>query len=132
VDVSIDLFGRFQLHNEIHFWDVETSSCDVSSYQTFEFTFLKALECDLSLLLRNVSVENLCFLLEVSLQKDLVGLLLCFSEDDGSTMTPTIEVDNVRNDCVSMIVGAVEGQMFDGLGGSDFGIFDEVNELSVG
>jgi hypothetical protein len=77
-------------------------------------------------------MKYLRLLLEVRLQEDLVGFFLGFSENDCSTVASTVEVDDVSDDGVSMIVGAVEGEVLDSLGGPDFGIFDEVDELSVG
>lgn len=77
-------------------------------------------------------MEHLCLLLEVRLQEDFVGFFLGFSENDCSTVASTVEIDDVSDDGVSMVIGAVEGEVLDSLGGPDFGIFDEVDELSVG
>ena len=132
MDVCIYFFGRLQLHNQVNFGNVQTSSSDVRSYQTFELTFFKALESDLSLLLRDVSMEHLGLALEIGLEKDLVGFFFSLCKNNSSAMTSTIEVDYVGNNCVSVIVRTVEGEMLDGLGGPDFGVFDKVYKLSVG
>ena len=77
-------------------------------------------------------MKHLGLLLEVGLQEDLIGLLLGFGEDDRPAVSSSIEVDNVGNDGVAVVVGTVESEVLDGLGGPDFGILDEVDELSVG
>jgi hypothetical protein len=77
-------------------------------------------------------VKNLGLLLEVGLQEDLVGLFLGLAEDDGAAVPTAIQVDDICDDRVTVVVGAVEGEVLDGLGGTDFGVLDKVYDLSVG
>jgi hypothetical protein len=58
-------------------------------------------------------MQNLSLLLEIGLQKDLIGLSLRLTEDDGSTMTTSVKVDDVRDDRVAVVIRTVEGQVFD-------------------
>lgn len=58
-------------------------------------------------------MQNLSLLLEIGLQKDLVCLSLRLTEDDGSTMTTSVKVDDVRDDRVAVVIRTVEGQVFD-------------------
>ena len=60
-------------------------------------------------------MQNLSLLLQVCLQHDLVGLPLGLAEDDGSSVSSSVEVDYVCDDGVSLVVGNAEGEMFDGL-----------------
>ena len=56
-------------------------------------------------------MENLGFLLKVGLEQDFVGFFLGFTENDGPTMSASVEVDNVGDDGVAVVEGAVEGEM---------------------
>lgn len=86
------------MHNKINFWDVQSSCCYVSRHQTLEFSLLEALEGDLPLLLRDVSMQYLRFLFKVCLEKDLIGFFLGLAEDDGASMPASVKVDNISDD----------------------------------
>lgn len=47
--------------------------------------------------------------LEIGLQSDLVDLFFSFAEYDGSAMPTAVHVNEVCDDGVAMVVGAVEG-----------------------
>ena len=64
-------------------------------------------------------MKNLGLLFEVSLEEDLIGLFFCLAKDNGTSMSASVEVDNVCDHRVSVVEGTVEGQVFDGLRGSD-------------
>ena len=90
MNVGVNFFGRLQLHNEINFRDVQTSSCHVSGHQAFQVASFKRLERDLSLLLRNVAVQYLSFLLEVGLNDDLVCFLFGLAENNGPSVSTAV------------------------------------------
>jgi len=120
VDIGVHFFGRFQLDDEVDFGDVEAASCHVCGNQALEFPLLEALEGDLSLFLGDVAVQHLRLLLEIGLEKDLIGFLLCLAEDDGAAVATSVKVDDIGDHGVSLEVGAVEGEVFDGFRGADF------------
>jgi hypothetical protein len=60
-------------------------------------------------------VQNLGLLLEVGLQDDLVGLLLSLTEYDRPPMPASIATHYIRNRTIAGMVGAVDGQVLDGL-----------------
>ncbi len=62
-------------------------------------------------------MEDLSLLLEIGFKEDFIGFLFGFTEDDGSSMPATVEVDDVGDDGISMVVGAVKGHVFNGFGG---------------
>ncbi len=111
--VSIDFLRRFQLNNQVYLRNVKTPCSHVGCHQAFQFSLFEGLESDFPLLLRDVSMQNLSLLLEIGLQKDLIGLSLRLTEDDGSTMTTSVKVDDVRDDRVAVVIRTVEGQVFD-------------------
>jgi hypothetical protein len=90
------------------------------------------LEGHFSLFLGDVAVEDLGLLFEVGLEEDLVSLLFGLAEDDRPTVAAAVEVDDVGYDGVAVVVGTVEGEVLDSFRGSDFGVFDEINEFAVG
>lgn len=104
------------MDDQIDLGNVETSGSNIGGDQTFKFTLFKSLESDLPLLLGDVSMEDLGFLFQVSLQEDLVGFLFGLAENDGSAMSSSIKVDNVGDDGVSVVVRTVEGQVLYGFG----------------
>lgn len=57
-------------------------------------------------------------LLEIRLEQDLIGFFLGLAEDNCSAVSSSIEVDDIGDDGVSVIVGAVKGEMLDSFGGS--------------
>ncbi len=118
VNVGIDFFGWFKLDNQVNFRDVESSCCDIGGNEALELTLLKCLESDLPLFLWDVSVKDLGLLLEIGFKQDFIGFLFGLAENDGSAVSSSIEVDDVSDDGVPMIVGAVEGHVFDSFGGS--------------
>lgn len=63
-------------------------------------------------------MQNLRFLLKVGLEDDLIGFFLGLAEDDGASVPATVQVDDIRDDGVAVVVGTVECEMFDGLGGA--------------
>jgi hypothetical protein len=77
-------------------------------------------------------MQNLCFLLEVGLEKNFVGFSFGFAEDDGPSVASTIEIYYIGNDSIAMIIRAVEGEVFDSFRAADFGVFDEIDELAIG
>ena len=52
-------------------------------------------------------MEDLSFLFKVSFQENLVGLLFGLGENDGSSMSTTVKVDNVGNDGISVIIWTI-------------------------
>ena len=58
MDVSFCVFGRLELDDKIDAGDVKTARSDVCGNQNTEFFLFEALESDLSLVLRNVSVHD--------------------------------------------------------------------------
>lgn len=42
-------------------------------------------------------MKNLSLLLQISLQKDLVGLFFGLAEDDGPSMPSSIKIDDISN-----------------------------------
>lgn len=62
--------------------------------------------------------------LEIGLQSYLIDLFFGFAKDDGPAMATAVHVDEVCDDGVAMIVGAVEGQMLHRLGRLDLRILD--------
>ncbi len=95
------------MDNQVDFWDIKASCGDVGGYETFKFAFLEGLEGDLPLLLRDVSVEDLGFLLEVGLEKNFVGFLFSLAEDNGSTVSSSVKIDDIRDDGISVVVGTI-------------------------
>lgn len=77
-------------------------------------------------------MQDLRFLFEIGFRKYLIGLFLGLTEDNGTSVASTIQVDDVSDDGVAVVVGAVEGQVFDGFRGPDLGVLDEVDEFTVG
>ena len=132
VDVGIDFFGGFELNNEIDFGDIEASCCNIGGNQAFEISCLEALEGNFSLLLRNISMKHLSFLLEVGLEEDLVCFLFSLTKDDCPAMPTSVEIDHISNNWVSVVVGAVQGQVVNCLRCSNFGVLDELNEVPFG
>lgn len=47
------------LHHQINFWDVQTTGGHIGSHQNLKRAIPEALQCGLSLFLRNVSMEGL-------------------------------------------------------------------------
>lgn len=109
VNISINFFWGLKLNNKINFRNIKTSGCDISGNKTFKFTLFKCLEGNLPLLLRDISVKNLGFLFKIGFKKNLIGFLFGLTENNGSTVSSTIKVDNISNNWVSMIVRASEG-----------------------
>ena len=95
MDVGIDFFGGLELNNKIDFGDIETSCCNIGGNQAFEISCLEALEGNLSLLLRNISMKHLSFLLEVGLEEDLVCFLFSLTKDDCPAMPTSVEIDHI-------------------------------------
>lgn len=89
------------------------------------------MESDLPLLLRDVAVKGLRLLLDVGLQHDLVDFPLGLAEDDGAAVATSVKVDEVGDDCVAVVVGAVEGEVLDGLGGADIRVLDKINKFTI-
>lgn len=106
------------MYDQVNFWDIEASGSNVGGNETFEFTLFESLESDLPLFLRDVTVEDLGLLFEVGFEKDFVGFLFGLAEDNSSAVSSSVEVDDVSNDRVSVVVGAVKGKMLDSFGGS--------------
>jgi hypothetical protein len=52
-------------------------------------------------------MQDLGFLFKIGFKKDFVGFLFGLTEDDSSTMSATIKIDDVCNNGVSMVVGAI-------------------------
>jgi len=98
VDVSINLFGWFQLNDQVDLWNIESSGSNVCCNEAFKFTLLESLESDLPLLLRNVTVQNLSLLLQVGFQEDFVGFLFGLAENNGSSVSSSVKVDDVGDD----------------------------------
>jgi hypothetical protein len=82
VDVGFDVFGRLALDDEVHVGDVETARSHVGRHEDVETAFLKAAECDFSLLLRDVAMQDLD-VLQLLREIEFVGLGLGLGEDDG-------------------------------------------------
>lgn len=78
------------MDDQVDFWDIEASCCDVSGDEALEFSLFEGLESDLPLFLGDVSVEDLGLLFEVGLEEDFVGFLFGLAEDDGSSVSSTI------------------------------------------
>jgi len=76
-------------------------------------------------------MQNLRLLFEIGLGKYLVGLFFCLTENNSTSMSSTIEVDDISDNGVSVVIGAVESQVLDCLGCPDFGVLDEINDLTV-
>ncbi len=77
-------------------------------------------------------MQDLRFLFEIGLEENLIGFFLSFAEDDGASVPAAVEIDDIGDDGITVVVGAVEGEVLDGLGGTDVGILDEVDELAIG
>lgn len=105
--IGLYIFWRLKLDNQVDFGDVETSCCHVCRDKALEFPFLEALERHLPLLLRNISMEHMRLLLQIGLGEYFICLLLRLAEDDGSAVESTVQVNDVRNDCVPRIVRTV-------------------------
>jgi len=54
-------------------------------------------------------MQNLSLLLEISLEKNLIGFFLSLAENNGSTMSTSVKIDNICNNSISMIVRTIEG-----------------------
>ena len=76
MDVSFCIFGGLDLYDEVDAGDVKTARSDVGGNQDAELFLFEALESDLSLVLRNVSVHDFNVFLNFLRQKKVVGLLL--------------------------------------------------------
>ena len=63
-------------------------------------------------------MQNLGFLLKVCFQQNFIGFLFGLTEDDGSSVSASVQVDDISNDGISMVVGTIEGHMFNGFGSS--------------
>lgn len=124
MNVGIDFFGWLKLYNQVNFWDIETSCGNVGGDHAFKFTLFESLESDLPLFLWDVAVKDLGLLFEVGLEQDFVGFFFGLAEDDGSSVSSSVKVDNVGDDGVSVVVWAVEGHMFNGFGGSHTSILN--------
>lgn len=74
-------------------------------------------------------MEDLSFLFEISLKHDLIGFFLGLTEDDGPAVPATVKVDNISNNCISVMVGTVQAQMLHSLGSPDLRVLDEINEI---
>lgn len=77
-------------------------------------------------------MQYLSFLFKVSFGKDLISLFFGLAEDDSTSMTTTVEVDDVSDDGVAMVIGTVECEVFYSFGCSDFGVLDEVYDFAIG
>lgn len=52
-------------------------------------------------------MENLGFLFKVGFKEDLIGFLFGLGENDGSSVSTTVEVYYVGNDGISVIVWTI-------------------------
>lgn len=63
-------------------------------------------------------MKDLSLLFKISFKKDFIGFLFGLTEDDGSSVSSSVKIDNIGNDGVSMIVWTVKGKVFNSFGGS--------------
>ena len=76
-------------------------------------------------------MQSLGFLLQIGLESYVVGFSLGLAEDDGSSMTTTVEVDNVCDDGHPVGIWATHAKVLYSFGGLHSGFLDQVNVLSV-
>lgn len=75
-------------------------------------------------------MQNLSLLLQVRLESNIVGLSFGLTEDDGSPVTASVQVDHISDHSVSMGVGARQTEVLYCFGGLHVGVFDQVNQLA--
>lgn len=109
MNIGINFFWRLQLDNKIYFRNIKSSCCDIGSNKTLKFSLFECLESYLSLFLRDISMEDLSLLFKISFKENFVGFLFGFAENNCSSVSSTVKVDNIGNNRISMIVRAVEG-----------------------
>lgn len=116
MDIGINFFWGLKLHNQIDFGEIQSSCSNISSNETFKFSLFEGLEGNFSLLLGDVSMQNLGFLLQISFKQNFIGLPLSLAKDDCTTVSSSIKIDNISNDGVSVVVRAVHSKVLDCLG----------------
>jgi len=75
VDVSFGVLWRLNLNDEVHRGDIQASASHISRNQNLEFLVLEALQCDFTLVLRNVTVHHFNLVLNFFTLQKLVCLV---------------------------------------------------------
>ena len=105
VDVRVDVVRRRQLDDEVDEGDVESSGCHIGGNHALYLSLSEGLEDDLSLFLRDVSMEHIGVHLEVSVELDVVGLGLLIGEDDCLAVGSSVDTDDVSDGRDLLVLG---------------------------
>lgn len=112
MDVILHRFRRVQLHHQIDVRNIESSSRDISGNETLKLSLLESSEGDFSLLLRNITVQDLAFEVDIRVQHDLVAFFLGFRKDDGTvSLFSGVAENDVADGSDTVVVIAGHGQM---------------------
>lgn len=102
------------MNNQVDMRNIQSSSCNISSNQALKFSLSKGLESNFPLFLRYISVEYLTFLVNISVEHDLIAFLFTLTEQNGSSsFFSSIAQNYVRNSMKSFTVITVYSQMLD-------------------
>ncbi len=116
MNICVNFLWWLELDDQVDLWDIEASCGNVGCDKTFKFTLLESLESDLPLFLGDVTVQDLGLLFEVGFQQDFIGFPFGLAEDDGSSVSTSVQVDDVSDDGISVVVWAAKGHVFNGFG----------------
>ena len=126
MDVRLCVLRRFELDDEVNIRNIKASGGHVGGNENLELAVSESLEGDLSLTLRNVSVENLDFVFEMRTLDDFVGLLFSLGKDNGFSFQADVDEKEVGEGGESVVLWASDGEMLDIFGGLVLEVSGEV------
>lgn len=85
MDVSLNILWRFKLDDKINVRNVKSSWGYICSDKHFKLALSESFQCDLSLILSDVSVQDLD-LAHAICKNDLIRIVLGLSENDSLTI----------------------------------------------
>jgi len=112
VDVSLGVFWRLDLDNQVYRRNVKSSSCDICCYEHAKFLFFESLKRDFSLILCNISVHHFYIFLDFIGKKKLVCLRFCARKNDCLASTTVADKDVCKRS-YAVVVGYIDGKMSD-------------------
>ena len=69
-------------------------------------------------------MQDLGLLFKVCFKQDFIGFSFGLTEDDGSSVSSSVQVNDISDDSVSVVIRAVKGQMLDSFRSSHISILN--------